>query len=148
MIKDSSLRQIAEDFLQGTDRFLVEVVVKPGNRIHIFLDSDSFVSIAHCAGLNRHIESQLDREVEDYELSVSSAGLDQPLKLLRQYRKQIGREISVTLKDGRKITGTLLAANEKGVEVHEVLKVKKEITETRHLLDFVNIKEAKQVIKF
>jgi ribosome maturation factor RimP len=148
MIKETSLRQLADEFLRDSDRFIVDVLVKPGNRIHIFLDSDTFVSIDHCAALNRYIESNLDREVEDFELSVSSAGLDQPLKLVRQYKKQLNHEISITLKDGRKITGTLLAANEKGIEVMQVVKIKKEITETKLKLDFSEIKETKQVIKF
>jgi ribosome maturation factor RimP len=148
MIKESSIRQLADEFLRDSDRFIVDVLVKPGNRIHIFLDSDTFVSIDHCAALNRYIESNLDREVEDFELSVSSAGLDQPLKLVRQYKKQLNHEISITLKDGRKITGTLQAVNEKGIEVMQVVKIKKEITETRLTLDFSEIKETKQVIKF
>jgi ribosome maturation factor RimP len=77
--KESIVREI-ETALLDTDRFIVEVKVKAGNRITVLLDSDTQITIADCVAVNRHIESVFDREVEDYELTVSSSGIDQPYK--------------------------------------------------------------------
>lgn len=148
MITRDQIRRLAEEKLEGTDRFLVEVLVKPGNRIMVFIDSDSHVSIDHCVELSRHIEKQLDRESDDFELNVSSSGLDQPYKLSRQYIKNIGREVSVTDNEGNKVTGILKNADEKGFEVLETRKIKKEITEKLYNYSYSEIKETKEIIKF
>lgn len=148
MITRDQIRRLAEEKLEGTDRFLVEVLVKPGNRIMIFIDSDSHVSIDHCVELSRHIEKQLDRESDDFELNVSSSGLDQPYKLSRQYIKNIGREVSVTDNEGNKVTGILKKADENGFEVIETRKIKKEITEKLYIFSYSEIKETKEIIKF
>lgn len=147
MITEKQITELIETALDGTDRFPVEVAVKPGNRILVFIDSDTSVSIADCIKLSKFIESQLDRDVEDFELNVSSAGLDQPYKLLRQFSKNIGREISVQLNDKSKISGKLTAADADGIHVLETSKIKKEITETEHRISFNDIKEAKEIIK-
>ncbi len=148
MISDKIIRQYIDENLAGTDLFLVDLTIKPGNRILVFLDSDTSVLIEHCIGLSKFIESQLDRDAEDFELNVSSAGLDHPYKLLRQYIKNIGREISVTLNDGRKVEGALIFADEKGIEVIEKTKEKKAIIEIKHSFSFTEIKETKEIIKF
>jgi len=147
MITEKQITELIETALDGTDRFPVEVAVKPGNRILVFIDSDTSVSIADCIKLSKFIESQLDRDVEDFELNVYSAGLDQPYKLLRQFSKNIGREISVQLNDKTKISGKLTAADADGIQVLETSKIKKEITETEHRISFNDIKEAKEIIK-
>lgn len=148
MITRDQIRKLAEEKLEGTDRFLVEVLVKPGNRIMVFIDSDSHVSIDHCVELSRFIEKQLDRETDDFELNVSSSGLDQPYKLSRQYIKNIGREVSVTDNEGNKVNGVLKNADENGFEVLETKKVKKEITEKRYIFKYSEVKETKEIIKF
>ena len=147
MITEKQITELIEEALAGTDRFPVDVSVKPGNRILVFIDSDTSVSIMDCIKLSKFIESHLDRETEDFELNVSSAGLDQPYKLLRQFSKNIGREIAVLLVDKTKISGKLTAADENGIQVLEIKKVKKEITETEHRIPFSEIKEAKEIIK-
>jgi ribosome maturation factor RimP len=147
MISEQHIKDLTLAFLEGTDRFVVSVSVKADNRIRIFIDSDSRVLIEHCIELSKHIESQLNRDAEDFELNVSSAGLDQPYKLSRQYIKNIGREVSVTLKDNSKVTGTLTAADEESFSVNETTKVKKIITETTHRFLYGEIKETKEIIK-
>jgi len=145
--KESIVREI-ETALLDTDRFIVEVKVKAGNRITVLLDSDTQITIADCVAVNRHIESVFDREVEDYELTVSSSGIDQPYKLLRQYIKNIGREVDVTYLDGTVFTGKLVAADSEKITVYNKTKVKKvETEETREIL-INQIKHTKEVISF
>jgi ribosome maturation factor RimP len=126
---------------------VVSIAVRSDNRIRIFIDSDSHVLIEHCIELSKYIESQLDRDTEDFELNVSSSGLDQPYKLSRQYIKNIGREISVLLKDNSKIIGTLVTADKDGFSIKETTKIKKTITETTHSFLYSEIKETKEIIK-
>jgi ribosome maturation factor RimP len=148
MIPESQIRSWIEEHLQGSDRFLVDLVIKSGNRIMVFIDSDSAVMIEHCISLSKYIESQLDRNVEDFELNVSSSGLDHPYKLQRQYIKNIGRDVTVTLSDNTKITGTLTQADETSFVVLEKIKQKKTIIEKEHRFAFTEIKETREIIKF
>ncbi len=147
MISEQLIKDLTNTHLEGTDRFAVSVAVRSDNRIRIFIDSDTHVLIEHCIELSKFIESQLDRETEDFELNVSSSGLDQPYKLSRQYIKNIGREVSVLLKDNSKIEGTLTAADDKEFSVNAVTKIKKVITETTHKFLYSDIKETKEIIK-
>ena len=147
MISEQLIKDLTTQHLEGTDRFAVSVAVRSDNRIRIFIDSDTRVLIEHCIELSKFIESQLNREIEDFELNVSSSGLDQPYKLSRQYIKNTGREVSVLQKDNSKIEGTLIAADELGFTVKEVTKIKKVITETTHTFLYSDIKETKEIIK-
>ena len=132
----------------GTDKFLVEVFIKPVNRIYIFIDGDQGVKISDCVELSRHIESQYDRETVDFELNVSSSGADQPIRLPRQYLKNIGRSLQVKLSEENIITGKLEAMDEKGITiVTEGDKKKKTVPETLKLT-FEEIVESKVVISF
>lgn len=147
MISEQLIKDLTSQHLEGTDRFAVSVAVRPDNRIRIFIDSDSRVLIEHCIELSKFIESQLDREAEDFELNVSSSGLDQPYKLSRQYIKNVGREVSVLQKDNTKIEGTLISADELGFAVKQIIKVKKVVTENIHNFLYSDIKETKEIIK-
>jgi ribosome maturation factor RimP len=108
----SKIDAIVEAFARGTDLFLVEVKATPGNEIEVVVDSDTAVSIDQCVALSRAIEAAFDRDAEDFELSVGSAGIGQPLKLARQYRKAVGRPVEVVMKDGMKYAGVLESAGE------------------------------------
>jgi ribosome maturation factor RimP len=96
------------------DYFLVEVKLKAGNNIQVVLDADSGVSISQCVACNRALYKMIEEAAiftpGDFALEVSSPGLDEPLKLTRQYLKNIGRPVEVVLKDGRKFNGKLLSA--------------------------------------
>lgn len=148
MINEKLISNIVQLAIAGTDKFLVEVKVRTGNRIMVFVDSDTLLTIADCAGLSKFIESHLDRETEDFELSVSSPGIDMPYRNTRQYLKNIGREVSVITNDGIKRIGSLVAADELGLELLEVIKIKKVVTEFRHRIEYTDIKETKEIIKF
>jgi ribosome maturation factor RimP len=147
MISEQRIKDLTTSHLEGTDRFAVSVAVKSDNRIRIFIDSDTCVLIEHCIELSKFIESQLNRDDEDFELNVSSSGLDQPYKLSRQYIKNIGREVSVHLKDNSKAEGTLTEANENGFSIKQITKVKKIQTETVLSFLYSDIKETKEIIK-
>ena len=115
MIDAKQVIAIAERLLEGTDMFVVECTSSPMGDIELLIDSDSAVRLEDCATLNRAIEAELDREVEDYSLMVASAGIGSELKLLRQYRKVLGRSVEVLLKDGIKILAHLDDAPEAGI---------------------------------
>lgn len=122
MITKDQIEKLVDESLSATDIFLVEVKVKAGNKIMVFLDSDTAVCIDDCVRVSRYIESNLDREVEDYELDVSSAGLDHPLRLDRQFQKYLGRDVEVKMADGRKVIGKLLSFDAEIVEVETMKK--------------------------
>jgi ribosome maturation factor RimP len=134
--------------LSGTDKFLVEVLVKPGNRIYIFIDGDQGVTIDDCVKLSRFIESRFDREKEDYELNVSSAGADQPFRLPRQYHKNVGRSLQVTLSEEKTVTGKLESVGETGIVITTAADKKKKIPVETLNIPFENIVESKVIISF
>jgi len=117
MIKAEQIRTLLRDELPQRDLFLVDVTVNPGNRIVVYVDSMKGVSIDECMNVSRYIGLKLDREVEDFELEVSSPGLDNPLKLPQQYLKNMGRVLEVVTFDGVKTTGRLVKANEESIRL-------------------------------
>lgn len=113
MIDKALLRQTVENSIKDTDLFVVDITVSPQNNIVVEIDSDSEgIDIDTCARITRDIEARFDREVEDYELEVGSAGLTAPFKVARQYRKNIGNEVDILTRDGRKIHATLVAVGD------------------------------------
>ncbi len=133
--------------LQGTEYFLVELEVKQGGVVDVFVDGDKGIPISECAKISRYITGLFDRNVEDYELRVSSPGLDRPLKLARQYKKYMGRQIEVLMKTGEKISGSLKSCDDTGLTLEE--KVGKKGNETGMVtIYFTEIEEAKPVILF
>ncbi len=107
MIKKEEITQIVEPYLSGTDLFLVKLSIGKDNLINIYVDGDDGVTIDECVKLSRHIEQNLDRESEDFELRVSSPGADEPFVNIRQYKKNIGRPVKLQLSDGTKKRGVL-----------------------------------------
>jgi len=107
MICLEKIGKIAEEKLAGSSLFVVDIRSAPGNEIELLIDSDSSVSIEHCAALSRAIETELGDDAGDFELTVSSAGIGRPLKVFRQYKKLIGRPVEVVLMSGIKITAEL-----------------------------------------
>lgn len=126
MIDKQLLTKTVEEALAGTDNFLVDVKVKPDNLISVEIDNPAGVDIDTCAALTRKIEAAFDRDVEDYELEVGSAGLTSPFKVRGQYLKNIGNAIDIVTRDGRKLHGILTAVSDDGaqftVEIEEKVK--------------------------
>jgi ribosome maturation factor RimP len=108
----------------GGGLFLVEAKLLAGDEVELFIDSDAVredgrprgVSVEDCMALSRAIDARFDREVDDFSLTVSSAGIGQPLRVARQYKKLVGRQVEVVLTGGAKIVGTLEAAGSEGPE--------------------------------
>ncbi|HSG68463.1 MAG TPA: ribosome assembly cofactor RimP [Bacteroidales bacterium] len=151
MIAEKQIKKIAEAQLKGTDKFLVAVLVKPGNRILVFIDSDTEVSVDDCIALSRTLEGQLDRDSEDFELMVSSAGLDQPFSQIRQYRKYLNRQVDILPLEGSKFTAILTGISDEGITFKKMTKKHKnkaaEAGEEQQL-PFSAIKETKPAIQF
>lgn len=154
MIDKALVRQTVEAALEGTDMFLVDVSVTPDNRIVVEVDSPAAMDIDTCAALSRRVEESLDRDAEDFELEVGSAGLTSPFKVKRQFDKNIGNEVEVLTRDGRKFTGTLVEATAEGFTVEVPRKVKKEgakrpvVERQPETLAYGDAKSVKYIIKF
>ena len=154
MISKDTVNQLVENFLVDSEYYLVDLKITNDNRIQIEIDSFEGVSIGFCAELSKHIESQLDRENEDFELQVSSAGLTEPFKVLKQYEKNIGNEIEVLTKDGKKISGVLTTVNEDDfvLDIEKQIKpegAKRKITITENqVFKYSDLKYSKYIIRF
>lgn len=154
MIDQTLLRNFIEKELDGTDYFLVDVKVKPGNEISVEIDSDNPVDIEECERLTRAIEAEFNRDEEDYTLEVGSAGLTSPFKVKRQYEKYIGREVEVLPKDGKKVSGILKKVDNEDFTVIVSEKVKKAeskrpvIEDVDHIFRYDEIKYTKYLLKF
>ncbi|MDD4489455.1 MAG: ribosome assembly cofactor RimP [Paludibacter sp.] len=154
MLDRSIVNQIVDSYLQGSEYYLVDLKVTSDNRIQVEIDSLNGISLDDCVTLSRYIESKLDREKDDYELEVSSAGLSSPFKVLKQYEKNMGKEIEVLTTEGRKRTGILnsVTTDAIGMTIEKTIKeegakrkknIQEEIT-----ISFNNIKTTKLIIRF
>ncbi len=154
MISKELVSQIVSDFLKNTDYYLVDIIITSDNRISVEIDRNEGVSIDFCVELNRYIESKLDRDTEDYELEVSSAGLTSPFKVKRQYEKNLGNEVEVLTKDGRKITGVLMNVSDESFTIEIEKQVKPEGTKRKVLVKedivflYSDIKTTKYFFRF
>ena len=154
MIEKKTVCQIVEEWLEGKDYFLVEVTVSPDDKIVVEIDHAEGVWIEDCVELSRYIESKLNREEEDYELEVGSAGLGQPFKVPQQYINFVGKEVEVLDADGVKVKGILKAVdgNDFTVGVEEKVKVegkKRPVKqEVDHVYQMDKVKYTKYLISF
>jgi ribosome maturation factor RimP len=153
MIDKVKIAELVNEKLTS-DQFLVDVTVSSANIIHIMVDSDTGITINQIVEISRHVENNLDRETEDFELSVFSAGLTEPFRLVRQYKKNIGKEIEIFLLNGQKLAGILISAADQGIDLEVTTKEKvegskkKELVTRIHHFDYSEIKEAKTILKF
>lgn len=154
MISVEKIREIVDVKVSVTTNFIVDISIKTGNKITILLDNDKGVSINDCVDLSRYVEFSLDREDEDFELNVMSPGLTEPLKILRQYQKYVDKQVDVLTKQGEKLTGKLISADEEGIQIETKTKEKVEGKKGKQViinnidLTFDQIKETKIVISF
>ena len=155
MIEINYIKQLVNDFFSDSDIFVVEVKISDLSNIEIFLDSDSAVTIDDCAALSRHIESIIDSEDEDCNLMVSSAGITSPLLILRQYKKNIGKELVITLIDNKITNGILKEVSDSGIIITKqtLSNVKKGMTPKvkaaeNITISFSEIKKAKLFFEF
>lgn len=126
MIDKNELQAFIEGQLKDTEYFLTDLQITPSNEITVEIDSLTPGDIEECVRLSRAIEDKFDRDVEDYELEVGTAGLTSPLKVRRQYDKYVGRDLEVLTSDGRKLHGLLRSVADDGIILTVQQKVRKE----------------------
>lgn len=149
MTEAATIKDWVSEMLDST-LFVVDVTLtgpKSYQKLRVFLDGDKGVTIDQCAEISRKLAKRLDEEdlIKDaYQLEVSSAGIDQPLQLLRQYHKNVGRMVKVFKTDGKEVKGTLISVNEQGIAME--IKNKK-VTEMSTIL-FQDIQHTKVLVTF
>jgi ribosome maturation factor RimP len=154
LVKKEDIEQLAASHLANTSLFVTGVRVAPGNQVSVYIDGDKGVSIADCIELSRFIESNLDRDREDFSLDVSSHGAATPLVMPRQYPKHIGRSFEIKLLDGSKAEGELVECNDEEIILQHTVRENKpigkgKITVTKQqTIKYNNIKESKIKLKF
>jgi len=154
MIEKSVVVQRVNEWLEDKDYFLVDVSVTPDNRIVVEIDHAEGVWIEDCVELSRFIESGFDREKEDFELEVGSAGIGQPFKVLQQYVNHVGKEVEVLTAEGKKLSGVLKEATEDKMTLTISKKVRLEGEKRPKLMDedltfsYDEIKYTKYLINF
>ena len=154
MIEKNKVLTLVENWLDGREDFLVDLSISADNKITVEIDNKEGVWIDDCVALSRHIEEHLNREDEDFELEVGSAGIGQPFKILRQYKNNIGNDVEVLTKEGKKLCGTMKDANDNEFTVTVLTKVKEEgakrpkrVEQDLHL-NYDEIKYTKYLISF
>ncbi|MBO7141918.1 MAG: ribosome assembly cofactor RimP [Bacteroidales bacterium] len=141
-----------EEQPEFAEYFFVSVKVSGDNHIEILADTDKGITIDQCGEISSKLEELLDRDQEDFELEVSSPGLTVPLRVPRQYAKNIGNDVDIVLIDGQKLEGTLTAADSDGVTIKQTITEKVNGKRKKSVVDntirFDNIKTTKLKIKF
>ncbi len=148
MITKDHIRKLAETYISGTGIFLVDVRLSSTGRITVLIDRTEGLTIDDCARLSRQISNELGDEGGDYELNVSSPGLDMPLLVPRQFMKNEGRIVDVITNDGERFKGTMMNVTSGGFDLKMETKVRKEITETVRSFNFEDVKSVKVIISF
>ena len=154
MIKKEIVTHLVEQWLEGKEYFLVDVSVSTDNRIVVEIDHKEGVWIEDCVTLSRHIEDHLNREEEDFELEVGSAGIGQPFKVFRQYLNHIGKDVEVLTTQGEKLTGILKEADEEHFVVTVTQKMQLEgekrpkMVEVDKTFHYEEVKYTKYAIRF
>ena len=154
MISKVKVTEIVNEWLTGKEYFLVDVTVSADNCVSVEIDHADGVWIEDCVQLSRHIEANLNRDEEDYELEVGSAGIGQPFKVLRQYINHIDKEVEVLACDGKKYRGILARADEDAFAVVVKVKEKPEgakrpvMVDKEYVWKYNEVKYTKYLINF
>lgn len=154
MISKETISQIIDEKIASDGVFVVELTVGADNRITLVVDKKEGVDIEYCVELSRLVESKLDRDVEDYELEVSSAGIGCELKVLGQFEKNLGNMVEVTYGNGSHKKGVLVSADAEAFEVDIEEKVlvegakKKQSVVNRYRYAYDEVKQVKDIISF
>ncbi|MCQ2268567.1 MAG: ribosome assembly cofactor RimP [Bacteroidaceae bacterium] len=154
MIKKEVVTQLVEEWLKEKDYFLVDVTISPDDRIVVEIDHAEGVWIEDCVDLSRFIEDHLNRDEEDYELEVGSAGIGQPFKVKQQYVNHIGKEVEMLTADGKKLKAILKDAGDETFTVTVTKKVKvegkkrPELQEEDLVFNYNEVKYTKYLISF
>lgn len=154
MIDAKKVKQLAEEWLADKEYFLVEATVEADNRVVVEIDHKDGVWIEDCCALSRYIDKGLDRDVEDFELEVGSSGIGRPFKVVQQYINAVDTEVELLTAEGKKLKGTMAAADENGFSVRLIEKQvpegkKRPIkVEVERQFSYDQVKWVKSVIQF
>lgn len=154
MTESKRIKALVEEWLEGKEYFFVDATVDKENKIVVEIDHKDGVWIEDCCQLSKFIESHLNREEEDFELEVGSAGIGQPFKVLQQYLNSIGQEVELVTGEGKKLVGILINANETGITVSYQEKQKVEgkkrpvMVEVEKNWKYDELKWVKALLKF
>ncbi len=147
MIDKNKIEQIINEYITERDMFLVSLKVSTANRITVLADTMKGITIDECAELHRFLEKQLDRNIEDFELQVSSPGLDSPFRVIQQYYRNEGNMIELTDMNGEKFTGKLKNVTDGGFELETVIKNRDKTSPVEELsFNYDQVKTAKTVL--
>lgn len=153
MINKETVKNLVHNYIKDKDIFLVDIRVSTTNKITVLLNRPTGITIDECAGISRHIESELDRGAEDFELSVSSPGLSEAFKVREQFEMNIGNTVEVVDREGKKVRGVLKNVAGEGFELDAEKKSggkkagrKKETEEVSY--NFDDVKSVKEKIRF
>lgn len=154
MIDKNIVKNLLDQWLEGKDYFLTDLTISPDDRIVVEIDHEEGVWIEDCVELSRFIESHLDREEEDFELEVGSAGIGQPFKVLRQYEIHQGERVELLTADGKKMQGVLGGVTAEGFTLTVEEKVREEGSKRPKLVEreipftYNDVKWTKYLIDF
>jgi len=147
MIEKQKIEGLVEEYIRGSALFLVSVKVSNANRIIVLADKNEGITIDECAAIHKHIENGLDRNKEDFELQVSSPGLDVPFGVIEQYFKNEGKKVEVVDIDGSKYAGRLKNVTTGGFEIETEIKIKGKTIELKDIsFNFEQIKSTRVIL--
>jgi len=147
MIEKQKIEGLVKEFIRGSGLFLVSVKVSNANRIIVLADKNEGITIDECAAIHKHIENGLDRNKEDFELQVSSPGLDVPFGVIEQYFKNEGKKVEVVDIDGSKYAGRLKNVTTGGFEIETEIKIKGKTIELKDIsFNFEQIKSTRVIL--
>ena len=137
MIDKNKVQQCVEEWIQDKEYFLVEVSVDKNNKVIVEIDNKEGVWIDDCCDLSRFIEEHFDRDVEDFELEVGSAGIGQPFKVMQQYENNIGNKVEVLTEEYKKLIGKLTAVTPESITIDDKTTLTfEEFKNVRVVIDF------------
>jgi ribosome maturation factor RimP len=147
MIEKQKIEGLVKEYIKGSGLFLVSVKISSANRIIILADKNEGITIDECAAIHRHIENGLDRDTEDFELQVSSPGLDVPFVVTEQYLKNEGKKVEIVDCEGTKYAGKLKNVTEGGFELETEIKIKGRTIELKDIsFNFEQIKSTRVIL--
>jgi len=147
MIDKHKVEELVKGYINGTGLFLVAVKVSNANQITVLADKKEGITIDECVAIHRHLENGLDRDVEDFELQVSSPGLDLPFVVIEQYLKNEGKKVEVTDLEGARYTGILKNVTPGGFEIETTVKTKGKAAELKDVsFNFEQIKSTRVIL--
>lgn len=146
------LKEVTE--IVGDSIFVVDLSISSAKKINLLVDSNDGITIGDCSKISRQIRNKFEEQIDEYELNVSSPGIDQAFKVEEQYFKNIGKEVEIVLLNGEKRKGILLKYHSNIIEIEETKKIKKENSKKKETVietvafDKKNVKTTKLVLKF